>query len=109
LGYELVAFDSAEDAAAALADGFLDTLAKAEGYIRTDTTLLGASVYARQSQLCNTTATEGRIYVQRGRFITAIASAIPADRSYSVDAVMDQFAARVYELALASILRREIR
>ncbi|MBC8170071.1 MAG: peptidylprolyl isomerase [Anaerolineae bacterium] len=109
LSYTLSAFGSADDAFAALSDGFLETLAAAEGFTKTETSLLGANLYTRPVELCNTTATQGRIYVQRGHYIATIEAAIPADRPYGVDAVMDQFAARIYELTLADILRREVR
>lgn len=109
LGYSLVEFGSADDAFTALTDGFLDTLAAAEEFTKTDTTLMGSDLYTRETQLCNTTATLGRVYVQRGHYIAIIEAAIPADRPYGVGAVMDQFAARIYELTLADILRREVR
>lgn len=109
LGYRLDAFATGEDAAAALAEGFLDSVAAAEGYEKTDISLLGGTLYSKSAQACNMNAINGRIYAQRGRFIVTIETTIPADRPYGLEQVLDQFAGRLYEFTLADILRREIR
>jgi cyclophilin family peptidyl-prolyl cis-trans isomerase len=107
-GYQLLAFATQEDAAAALNSDFLAQLAEAEGYAPSDLTTFGQPVYVRTDQLCNVETRGGLAFVQRGRFIAVMHASIPTGNSFDVDLVLDQLVARNYEVSLSDVLRREV-
>jgi cyclophilin family peptidyl-prolyl cis-trans isomerase len=110
LGYRLDAFTTPEAASAALADGFLDQLATAEGFEKTDTQVMGGTLYSKPLQACSMGATAGRVFAQRGRFIATFEATIPTDRPFGLAEVLEQLVGlRLYELALADVLRQEVR
>jgi cyclophilin family peptidyl-prolyl cis-trans isomerase len=111
LGYTVDAFESASAASAALADGFYDTLAEANGYTKLETDA-GTLGYQISRLMCD--ETEGvlqQLIVQRGRYLatlygnfsTQITSILPINELLGVRI------SPIFESALSAVYRSELR
>ncbi len=103
LRYTMDVFASRADASAAIVDGFLDTLAEAEGY-----TLNEDGYYEQSTTGCEVEAVDGLKVVQRGRFIVTVQATVPVDPRFTVEVILDQIALLANERGLTEILRREL-
>jgi cyclophilin family peptidyl-prolyl cis-trans isomerase len=111
IGYTLDAFESPEDAAAALADEQLSALALASGYTESTQVeaLGGVTMYTAGTNACEVEATQARIYWQRGRFIATIDAVFPNTLPVGPEVVLEQLVGLQYERILSEVLRAEIR
>jgi cyclophilin family peptidyl-prolyl cis-trans isomerase len=109
IGYTLDRFETPEDAAAALEDGFIAELALANGYTETTVDGLDYPIYARPANLCNITATDAFTVWQRGHFIATARALFPSDSPASADRWVRDLVGILYEGIFSDTLRRELR
>ncbi len=111
ISYTLDAFESAENAAAALSDESLSSLTLASGFTDSQTvdSLGGVTMYTGSTTACEVDATRARIYWQRGRFIATIDAIYPNSLPVGPEIVLDRLVGLQYERILSDVLRAEIR
>lgn len=114
IGYTVDAYASAEDAAGALADGFLAELASANGYfdVAVADDLGSVPVYTGGTTFCEgSVGTKGLLYMQRGRYIVSVDATVPAVLldQVSMEDILKSGVARIFELSIDDVLRAEMR
>jgi len=106
LSYSIDAYATAADAAAALTDANLDAINTAAGSTREPSF---SAVYTRPAKDCaNTDAKEGRLYLQRGRYIAVVEGIIPASvlGQSPMESILS-LGAGLFETTLVDIYRNE--
>jgi cyclophilin family peptidyl-prolyl cis-trans isomerase len=110
LSYTLDTFDTVE-AATAVADSTFFQQAASEELVAADSPAFpqDAPYFEGTTAACDTEAVEGRVVLQRGRYLATVGAVVPVSDNFTVDLVLDQIAARVFERPLTDVLRPEIR
>jgi hypothetical protein len=110
LHYSVDAFDTSGDAADALADGFLDKLAKDEGLTGASSQNLPNTLYTATTTACDVSAVKALTYWERGQFVVTAEITIPTEGKNLADRYLAEVVGmQIYERALSDVLRREIR
>lgn len=109
ISYTLYALPSAEAAAAALLDANLPSLGIANGQTTISGLAYDQPVYTGETSACDIGATAGRAFFTRGRYLIEAETVIPADSQYSAALIIERLGSIIFDRALASILRAEIR
>lgn len=108
IGYTLDRYASAEDAAAALADGWYETQFTDDGYTSEEAGTLPYPVLRRNRTVCEVEATEAVTFFQRGSSV-AIASVIfPADHQAPAALWLTDIVANNYEALFGAELRSDM-
>ncbi len=107
ISYELDAYPTAEDAAAALADEALADLMTAQGYSPYTEITLPYAVYTRSQQDCNVDTVSARAFLQRGRFVTMQEVVVTAENAEIAAFLPEALAQPLFEDALNRLLRPE--
>jgi cyclophilin family peptidyl-prolyl cis-trans isomerase len=107
LSYRIDSFETAADAAAALADEDLSRLTLESGFTDSADELDGITLYSTDANACDTDVTTSLMYLQRGHFLAAVQVSIPTEFQDSRDFLIQQVAL-IYERILSNILRPEI-
>lgn len=105
--YQLDAYATAEDAAAALADGALADLLAAQGFSPYTEIELPYTVYTRTQQDCGTDMVAARAYLQQGRFVTMQEVIVTAENAEIAAFLPEALALPLFEDAFNSLLRPE--
>ncbi len=109
IGYTVDAFASAEDARTALADGYLETLALAQGYSAAASAELGTPYYTRSGTACDRDATFALTYFKRGRYLIAAQIVLPVDQPIGADRWLKLFVGlQIYESLLSDLFAAEL-
>ncbi len=109
VSYTVDAFASAADARAAITDGYLGTLAEAEGYTASSPILLRNPMYSRSETVCDMEATHAFTHLQRGHYIATAEIIIPADQAATPDIWLTRFVGgQLYEALLTDIFAAEL-
>ncbi|MCC6613088.1 MAG: peptidylprolyl isomerase [Anaerolineae bacterium] len=109
VAYTVDAYASAADAHAAITDGYLDTLAEADGYTPSNPVLLKYPLYTRSETVCDVDATHAFTHLQRGRFVATAEVIIPADQESGPELWLTRFVgAQLYEALLSDIFAAEL-
>ncbi len=111
VSYTLDAYDTAEDASAALEDEELSTFVMADGF--TDSIIpdgYNTPLYTASAEACGTEdGTRALLQWQRGRYVVTVEGLLPSNAPADPDLILTDFVgSQVYERLFASILRREI-
>ncbi|MBW7880388.1 MAG: peptidylprolyl isomerase [Anaerolineae bacterium] len=109
IGYTLYETPDAETAAAALEDPALTTLGIANGQTQVAGFAYGSPVYVGETSGCDATATAGRVFYTRGRFIVEAETVLPADSPYTPDLIIGRLSSIIFDRALAEVMRADIR
>jgi cyclophilin family peptidyl-prolyl cis-trans isomerase len=111
VSYTLDAFETREDATAALTDEALPALTTGQGFAEGEVVeSLDNELYSASIQSCDVEAVRARTYWQRGHYVVTAEVVVPADSPYTADVWLSQFVGlQVFEPALAAVLRPEIR
>lgn len=109
IGYTLDRFETPEDAAAALEDGFIAELALANGYTETTIEGLDYPIYSRPANVCNITTTDAFTVWQRGHYVATARALFPSDSPASADRWLRDLVGVLYEGIFSDPLRRELR
>lgn len=104
LTYTVDAFESGSDAAAAADDAFVASLLESEGYTAAD-----GEVFTKEVSICDTSAISVVKYIQRGKFLARVEGIIPAEAAAQAADYIDQLFIPLYDQALASAYRKELR
>jgi cyclophilin family peptidyl-prolyl cis-trans isomerase len=109
--YNLYNFGTAEDARAALTDGYLGEFYNANGYTAIDSPdLLRVPLYRTQRDACNESATVLTAFLPRGAFLAEIEIVLPSGMVEGrEDDVISQILAGLFEIVNDDILRRSLR
>lgn len=106
LQYSIDAYATSADATAALTDTALDAINTTEGYTREASF---SPIFTRPAKDCaEADAKEGRLYLQRGRYVAVIEGVIPSTilAQASMEAILSN-AAGIFESPLVAIYRDE--
>ncbi|MCU0515168.1 MAG: hypothetical protein MUE40_21655, partial [Anaerolineae bacterium] len=109
LSYSVDAFENAAAATAYLADARLTALTTAEGYTLAEGS---EALYLRQAADCaGTTVGEGRVYLQRGRYVATVSGIVSPEILTSVpqETLLSVNVAQLFEQFLAAPYRSELR
>ncbi len=109
IGYTLDRFDTPDDAAAALNDGFLDKIEQVSGFKSTPVDGLDYPVYTRAQSVCNTDATEAITFWQRGHFVATAEVVFPASSTIAPNRwLVELVGTSVFERIFSPVLRPEM-
>ncbi|MBK9122664.1 MAG: peptidylprolyl isomerase [Chloroflexi bacterium] len=109
IGYTLYETPDAETAAAALEDPALTTLGIANGQTQVAGFAYGSPVYVGETSGCDATATAGRVFYTRGRYIVEAETVLPADSPYTPDLIIGRLSSIIFDRALSDVMRSDIR
>lgn len=109
VSYTLYETPDAETAAAALEDPALTTLGIANGQTQVSGFVYGKPVYVGETSGCDVTATAGRVFYTRGRYIVEAETVLPADSPYSPQLIIGRLASIIFDRALTEVIRAGFR
>jgi len=108
VAYTVDAFETTDDARAAITDGYLGTLAEAEGYTASSPVALKNPLYTRDETVCDQPATHAITHLQRGRFVATAEIIFPTDQQVPAEIWLTQFVGpQLYEALLSDIFAAE--
>ncbi|MEO8394699.1 MAG: peptidylprolyl isomerase, partial [Chloroflexota bacterium] len=108
ISYTLDRFDTPEDAAAALNDGFLQMMETSSGLTETTYPTLTFPVYTQAQKGCDTDATQAVTFWQRGHFIVTAQALFPANSQATADRWLRDLVGISYESIFSDVLRPEM-
>ena len=109
IGYTVYATPSAEIAAAALDKAETAVLGVANGQSTVGGLAYDQPVYTGETNACDVGATAGRVFYTRGRYIIEAETVIPADAQFGPAQVIEQLSSIIFDRALSSIIRDELK
>ncbi len=110
ISYVLDRFDTADDASAALNDGFLAQMEQVNGYTESSADGLDYPLYTQTSTACDQPSTDALTFWQRGRYVVTAEAMIPADHPVAPERWLKELVGvSVYEHIFSDALRRELR
>jgi hypothetical protein len=109
ISYTLDRFDTPEDAAAALNDGFLDQLETASGFTKTTVDSLDYPLYTQTNTTCEVDATQALTFWQRGHFVVTAQVTFPNSSQATAEMWLSRLVGIVYEGIFSDALQREMR
>jgi cyclophilin family peptidyl-prolyl cis-trans isomerase len=109
ISYTLDRFDTPEDAAAALKDGFLQTMETSSGLTETAFPGLEFPAYTQPQKACDTDATNAVTFWQRGHFVVTAQALFPANSQATADRWLRDLVGISYESIFSDVLRPEMR
>lgn len=109
IGYTVYATPSAEIASAALDKADTAVLGVANGQSTVGGLAYDRPVYTGETNACDVGATAGRVFYTRGRYIIEAETVIPADAQFAPAQVIEQLSSIIFDRALSSIIREELK
>jgi cyclophilin family peptidyl-prolyl cis-trans isomerase len=109
IGYTVYATPSAEIATAALDKADTAVLGVANGQSTVGGLAYDRPVYTGETTACDVGATAGRVFYTRGRYIIEAETVIPADAQFAPAMVIEQLSSIIFDRALSSIIRDELK
>lgn len=109
IGYTVYATPSAEIASAALDKAETAVLGVANGQSTVGGLAYDQPVYTGETNACDIGATAGRVFYTRGRYIIEAETVIPADAQFAPAQVIEQLSSIIFDRALSSIIREEMK
>jgi cyclophilin family peptidyl-prolyl cis-trans isomerase len=109
IGYTIYATPSAEIASAALDKADTAVLGVANGQSTVGGLAYDRPVYTGETNACDIGATAGRVFYTRGRYIVEAETVIPADAQYAPAMVIEHLSSIIFDRALSSVIRDELK
>ena len=109
ISYAMDRFDTPEDAAAALQDGFMQQIKTTSNFTETKTDGLAYPVYTLAQKACDTDATEAVTFWLRGHYVITADALYPANSQATADRWLRDLVGMTYESIFSNVLIPEVR
>ena len=108
MSYTLDKFDTPEDAAAALKDGFLQQMETVSGYTENKVDGMDFPVYTQAKTVCNVDATQALTFWQRGHYVVTAQVTFPTSSQAAANLWLTRLVGIAYESIFSEVLMPEV-